>query len=114
MRAEINNPANSRDVIVNRHETLSPRPRSLPCPTSDMHALTAGTGNVIVTGGAGATMSNTGLFGIDAEAYGGSQHGSINTSERELSAAQSKSTAPEYLRPIRPSPSRPRRAAQLP
>ena len=86
IRAEINNPANSSGVIVNRSGEHCRDNVMPPRASSDMHALTAGTGNVIVTGGAGATMSNTGLFGIDAEAYGPASTGSINASTGILSA----------------------------
>jgi uncharacterized protein with beta-barrel porin domain len=88
IRAEINNPANSSDDIVNRSGNIVAATTIAPLPSSDIHALTAGTGNVIVTGGAGATMSNTGLFGIDAEAFGPSSRGSIDVSTGILSAVK--------------------------
>ena len=80
VRAEILNPANSSDIIINRsgnYLTISTR---VPPVMSDIHAITAGTGNIIVSTGAGATLTNTGLFGIDAEAVGKASTGSINVS----------------------------------
>ena len=48
--------------------------------TAGIHALTAGTGNIIVAGGADATITNVSLFGIDATAFGRGSVGSINVS----------------------------------
>ncbi len=83
IRAEIDNPADSSNVIVDRtgnvtdSSTLSPVEVRV---SAAIHAITAGTGNVIVDGGSGATISNTGLFGIDATAFGQASSGSIKVS----------------------------------
>ena len=52
---------------------------------SAIHAFTVGTGNITVVSGAGATLSNTGRFGIGAFAYGAGSTGSINVSTGALS-----------------------------
>ena len=95
IRAEIDNPADSSNVIVDRSgdtiatSTLMPPQRAV---SAGVHALTAGTGNIIVAGGSGAMISNTGLFGIDAEAFGRSSAGSISVSTGTLSTLKANGT----------------------
>jgi len=84
IRAEIENPANSSNIVINRSgDVTNIGTVTLTGSTgvsSAIHALTAGTGDITVTGGAGATLSNVGLFGIDAEAFGKASTGSIEVS----------------------------------
>ena len=115
IRAEIDNPADSSNVVIDRSGNILPRstistaadPRS-----SDVHAFTSGNGNVIVATGAGATISNNGLFAIDAETSGLTSTGSIDVSTG--GAASLAPAAPGFSQSIRRSQSLPPRAARLP
>jgi uncharacterized protein with beta-barrel porin domain len=85
IRAEIDNPADSSNIIVDRSGSITATTTLPPeVSTSGIHALTAGAGNIVVASGAGATISNTGLFGIDAEAAGQASTGNINVSTGTL------------------------------
>jgi hypothetical protein len=81
IRAEIRNPADSSNIIVNRSgditaiSTITPPEEAV---SAAIHAITAGTGNMIVATGANATISNSGLFGIDATAFGKASSGGIS------------------------------------
>jgi uncharacterized protein with beta-barrel porin domain len=89
IRAEIENPADSSNIVVERSgdvmatSTLNPPEAKV---SAGIHAITAGGGNIIIAGGSGATISNTGLYGIDAEAFGAASSGSISVSTGMLSA----------------------------
>jgi hypothetical protein len=89
IRAEIDNPADSSDIIVDRSgditavSTLTPAEAAV---SAGIHVLTLGTGNIVVAGSAGATISNTGLFGIEASAFGPASFGSITVSTIRLAA----------------------------
>jgi uncharacterized protein with beta-barrel porin domain len=85
IRAEIDNPADSSNIIVNRSgDIIAVTTLPSEVASSGIHAVTVGTGNIVVAGGAGATISNTGLFGIDSEAQGPASSGSINVSTGSL------------------------------
>ena len=88
IRAQIYNPQNSSDIVIDRSGNMT---ANLPnwslvacrvegCPNADIHAVTAGTGDIIVAGGVGATFTNMGRYGIIADAYGADSIGSINVS----------------------------------
>ena len=96
IRAAIDNPADSSNIVVNRSgdissiDTLSPGVNF--SVSADIHALTAGTGNIIVAGGTGAALSNAGVFGIEVHAFGKSSIGSINVSTGALSTLTANGT----------------------
>ncbi len=80
LRAEIENPDDSSNVIVDRSGNVFAISSPDDAATHDsaaIHAITAGTGNVIVQGGTDATIANNGLFGIDATAFGRNSSGNI-------------------------------------
>jgi uncharacterized protein with beta-barrel porin domain len=80
IRAEIANPANSSNIIVNRSGNLTSfTTPSLPA-TSGIHAITVGAGNIIVASGVGSTITSPDQFGINAQARGQASSGSINVS----------------------------------
>ena len=83
IKADIKNTADSSDVIVNWSGNVFDSSTLPYAVISGIHALTAGTGNVIVAGGSGATISDGGLFGmfgIAALAYGKGSTGDISAS----------------------------------
>jgi hypothetical protein len=96
IRAAIDNPADSSNIVVNRSgdissiDTLSPGVNF--SVSADIHALTAGIGNIIVAGGTGATLSNAGVFGIEVHAFGKGSIGSINVSTGALSTLTANGT----------------------
>jgi uncharacterized protein with beta-barrel porin domain len=96
IRAAIDNPADSSNIVVNRSgdissiDTLSPGVNF--SVSADIHALTAGTGNIIVAGGTGATLSNAGVLGIEVHAFGKGSTGSINVSTGALSTLTANGT----------------------
>ncbi|MGO9755920.1 MAG: autotransporter domain-containing protein, partial [Roseiarcus sp.] len=84
IRAQISNPADSSNIVVNRSGDITGID-TFPADnkesiSADIHALTVGSGNITVATGAGATLSNAGMFGIDVSAYGRHSTGSINVS----------------------------------
>lgn len=80
VRAEIKNPADPSNVIINRSGSFFAYSTQLNPVMAAIHALTAGSGNIIVEGGAGATISNSSLLGINATASGVASSGSIYVS----------------------------------
>ena len=91
VRAQIENPANSSDVVVDRSGNFITT-STLVVANAAVHAITAGTGNIIVEGGQDAIISNTGFFGIDAAAYGAGSKGSISVSTGAAGVVQSGGT----------------------
>ena len=91
VRAQIENPANSSDVVVDRSGNFITT-STLVVANAALHAITAGTGNIIVEGGQDAIISNTGFFGIDAAAYGSGSKGSISVSTGAAGIVQSGGT----------------------
>jgi uncharacterized protein YhjY with autotransporter beta-barrel domain len=84
IRAQITNPADASNIVVDRSGDITaidtfPVGADLSV-SADIHALTLGAGNVTVAGGAGATLSNAGIFGIEVSAAGKRSTGSINVS----------------------------------
>ena len=95
IRAEIANPANSSNIVVDRSGDITAVdtfPTGTLAVSAAIHALTAGTGNITVASGAGATISNVGVFGIEASAYGTGSTGSINVSTGALSTLTANGT----------------------
>jgi uncharacterized protein with beta-barrel porin domain len=90
IRAQIENPADASDVIVDRSGNVSASQATVPM--SAIHAITAGSGNIIVAGGVGARISNPSFFGINATAYGAASSGSISVSTAQASILQAAST----------------------
>ena len=91
IHAQISNPADSSNIVINRSgnvssiDTFSENAGHVsPDVQSAIHAFTVGTGNITVARGAGATLSNTGRFGIGAFAHGTGSSGSIKVSTGEL------------------------------
>jgi uncharacterized protein with beta-barrel porin domain len=91
LRAQIENPADSSDIVVDRSGNFITT-STLVVANAALHAITAGTGNIIVQGGPDAVISNTGFFGIDAAAYGSGSTGSINVSTGAAGIVQSGGT----------------------
>jgi len=84
IRAQITNPADASNIVVDRSGDITaidtfPVGANLSV-SADIHALTLGAGNVTVAGGAGATLSNAGIFGIEVSAAGKRSSGNINVS----------------------------------
>jgi hypothetical protein len=80
IRAEIANPDNSSNIIVNRSGDLTSfTTQSLPA-TSGIHVMTVGAGNIIVASGVGSTITSPDQLGINAQASGQASSGSINVS----------------------------------
>jgi len=84
IRAQITNPADASNIVVDRSGDITaidtfPVGADLSV-SADIHALTLGAGNVTVAGGAGATLSNAGIFGIEVSAAGKRSAGNINVS----------------------------------
>ncbi|MGO9700231.1 MAG: autotransporter domain-containing protein [Xanthobacteraceae bacterium] len=97
IRAEIDNPANSSNIVVDRSGNITsantfPATEPLLSISSDIHAYTFGTGNIRVTTGAGATLSNAGALGIDAYEQGAGSTGSINVSTGAFSKLTANGT----------------------
>ena len=101
IRAAITNPADSSNIIINRSgdiSSINTIPAGFPFSVSaDIHAFTAGAGNITVVGGAGATLSNAafpdaGTFGIEVSAYGKDSTGNIKVSTGVLSTLTANGT----------------------
>ena len=99
--AAIDNPADSSNIVVNRSGdigSINTIPAGFPYSVSaDVHAFTAGAGNITVAGGAGATLSNAafpnaGMFGIEVSAYGKDSTGNIKVSTGVLSTLTANGT----------------------
>jgi uncharacterized protein with beta-barrel porin domain len=82
IRGEIDNPADSSDIVIDRSGNIvaDKAAASETEVSAGIHALTAGTGNIIIASGVGATISVVGLFGIVSSAYGTTSTGSTNIS----------------------------------
>ncbi len=96
IRAQIENPKDSSNIVVNRSGDVTSID-TFPADnaesiSSDIHALTVGTGNITVAGGAGATLSNAGIFGIETSAFGRASTGSIKVSTGALSTLTTNGT----------------------
>ncbi len=90
IRAQITNPADASNIVVDRSGDITaidtfPVGADLSV-SADIHALTLGAGNVTVAGGAGATLSNAGVFGIEVSAAGKRSTGNISVSTAAGSA----------------------------
>jgi uncharacterized protein with beta-barrel porin domain len=97
IRAEITNPDNSNNIIVNRAGNITstntfPAAEPLLSVSSDIHAFTLGTGNIIVATGAGATVLNAGVYGINVYEGGKGSTGSINISTGAFSKLTANGT----------------------
>ena len=84
IRAQIQNPADPNNIIINRSGNVS-LVSTTTQPVAAIHPLTVGTGNIIVTDGAGATITDRNLYGINASAFGRASSGSISVSTGALS-----------------------------
>ncbi len=80
IRAEISNPADVSNIVVDRSGDITSINTFPGKVSADIHAFTAGTGNITVAGGAGATLSNAGTFGIEVSAFGKDSTGSVSVS----------------------------------
>jgi uncharacterized protein with beta-barrel porin domain len=90
IRAEISNPADSKNIVIDRSGDITSAntfsaTRPLLSISADIHAFTFGTGDIRVATGAGAILSNAGIFGIDVYEQGQGSTGSINISTGAVS-----------------------------
>ena len=95
IRAEIDNAADSSNIIVDRSGEIIGVSSGASIPgkavSSSLHVITKGTGNIIVAGGADAAISHS-LFGVAAVAFGRSSSGSIDVSTGADSTLQAGGT----------------------